>query len=275
MYKLIYLCSIFSVITLQAQIFSQIAEFGSFQEAVSFSINQQGNIYVTDASTNEVTKFDKNGKELIVKGGYGWDTESFDNPCDIIASTLNVYVADKNNNRIVFLDKDLNYLSELNNDNTDFAYPLSIGSTIQGDLLLLDSDNSKILKLNIDGEYILKFGDYESGDYTLNAPKRFRISDDFNVFVLDDSSLVIFDQFGTGLKKAVLNCSCENLSITHSNLVLNSSTEIFHSNSDLAKIKLNKITIIPSQDKIMQAAIFDKILYVLTSNNIILYKQQK
>jgi len=87
--------------------------FGKFSNAVSFSINPVGSIYITDADKNEIIKLDTLGNELNRIGGYGWNPAAFDFPADIFAQTLKVYVADKNNNRIQVFDKDLNFRYEL------------------------------------------------------------------------------------------------------------------------------------------------------------------
>jgi hypothetical protein len=95
-------------------------EIGSFQSASSIAINQAGFIYVSNAGSNEIVKMDTLGNVIRTIGGYGWSASAFDYPIKIFANTLNVYVADRNNDRIQIFDKDLNYLSEISSRKSSF-----------------------------------------------------------------------------------------------------------------------------------------------------------
>ncbi len=59
---------------------------------------------------NEIVKLDTLNNALKSIGGYGWSNSTFDEPVDIYATDLRVYVTDKNNNRVQVFDKDLNFL---------------------------------------------------------------------------------------------------------------------------------------------------------------------
>ncbi len=165
--KLIFLkiLLMFPFIVLPQKI-QQVAEIGDFYQASSFSINAAGFIYVTDAGANEIIKLDTLGNELISIGGYGWSESAFDEPVDIFATTLNLYVADKNNHRIQFFDKDLNYLSEFGTNDIDnpdyaFAYPTSCATSNQGDFYILDSDNLRVLKYDLNGNFLIEIGNHD------------------------------------------------------------------------------------------------------------------
>ena len=154
--------------TAYGQTFVPSGNIGSFTAAKSFSINSAGFIFVTDTSSNELIKVDTLGKVIKTIGGYGWQESLFDNPVDVFATTLNVYVSDKNNNRVQFFDKDLNFLSQLTTQNTTdsryiFNYPTCSAVSNQGDLFVLDSDNNRILKFNIRGEFQLTIGSFDAG----------------------------------------------------------------------------------------------------------------
>ena len=87
-------------LTSYAQTFVEKEQLGDFTSASAFSVSPSLHIYVSDSQTNEITKLDSIGNAIKTIGGYGWDENSFDNPVDIYANVLQVYVADKNNNRI-------------------------------------------------------------------------------------------------------------------------------------------------------------------------------
>ena len=90
------------------QSYNYISSFGDFSNTASFYINSAGNIYITDSGNNQVFKYDTLGNLLKETGGYGWKEDTFDDPVDIYATPLNIYVCDKNNHRIQRYDKDLN-----------------------------------------------------------------------------------------------------------------------------------------------------------------------
>ena len=127
---------------------------GKFKNASAFTITAAGILYVADASSDEIYKLDTLGNNLKDVGGYGWDEGAFDHPVDVFANPLSVYVTDKNNHRIQRFDKDLNFISLLytrENDNPAerFGYPLSAVTSNQGDLFILDSENKRILKFDL------------------------------------------------------------------------------------------------------------------------------
>ena len=92
-----------------AQQFELVGEIGEFENASSFFINQTGFIFISDIQRNEISKYDTAGNKIISIGGYGWNESSFDEPVDIYATTLDVYVTDMNNHRIQIFDKLANY----------------------------------------------------------------------------------------------------------------------------------------------------------------------
>ncbi|MDZ7766897.1 MAG: NHL repeat-containing protein [Melioribacteraceae bacterium] len=140
-----------------------------FPAALTFQSHQTNIIYVTDIERNEIYKLDFEGNVLNFIGGYGWNPATFDEPVHIFASTLSVYVTDKNNDRIQYFDKDLNYLSQLRSDDLrgeySFRYPTSAVVSPVGDLFVLDSDNSRILKFDLNGNFTTEIGSYDAGSF--------------------------------------------------------------------------------------------------------------
>ncbi|MBR9976796.1 MAG: hypothetical protein KFH87_01800, partial [Bacteroidetes bacterium] len=86
--------------------------FGSFVSAEAISTDQFGNIFIADAGTSVVYKFDIQGKQLAEVGGPGWGSQQFDRPTGIDAQLgIAVYVADMGNSRISRFDRDLNFMA--------------------------------------------------------------------------------------------------------------------------------------------------------------------
>jgi len=254
-------------------------QIGSFSSARSFSINSLGHIYVSDVSTNEIIKLDTLGKVIKTIGGYGWTESSFDYPADVFATPLNIYIADKNNNRIQLFDKDLNFLSFLSTQNSDddrikFRYPLSSAVSSQGDVFILDSDNKRILKFNSRWEYQTSIGSYDAGSFALVNPKQFTITTDAKIIVVDSGNLVLFDQFGNGIKIIQFPFEPENINAAFQIICVNDKSQIaYFLDSDLELNNLKPVIFNPElEDDIEDSFIYNSKLYLLTKNAILIYK---
>jgi DNA-binding beta-propeller fold protein YncE len=266
--------------TVHAQEFIFYFSFGNFRDAASFYINSAGFIYVSDTGSDEIYKLDTLGNLNKEIGGYGWDDESFDDPVDVFATPLNVYISDKNNHRIQRFDKDLNFISQLSAReniplNEQFGYPLGCVTSTQGDLFILDSENKRIIKFDLFGNFIQNFGGYEAGEFMLNSPKKIAISGNNNIYVLDESNIKIFDQFGNGMAVFPVDINPNCINIIFSNLTVNNEEEIFHADLKSSPLKLSKIILTDLPEKyrgktdIICSLIFNNKLYILTSTEIL------
>lgn len=274
--KLITIMILFTFVNSFSQTFLFENEIGRFTSASSFSINSAGFIYVTDISKNEVLKLDKRGKVLKSVGGFGWGIESFDNPIDVNANMLNVYVTDHNNNRIQFFDKDLNFLFEFNSKNIEnnryaFAYPKSCVVSNQGDMFILDGDNHRILKFNTKGNFVSEIGNTDSGEYALDNPKKLAISNDGKLFVSDGQLVKVFDYFGTGIIKINSELKNANLNVSGFTLTINDNNKI--KLLDLLNGNNKFVEFIPkeSNEDIVSSIAINDYLYVLTPTCILIY----
>lgn len=197
----------------QAEEFLFDKSIGKFNSASAISVNAAGFIYVTDRSRDEIYKLNEAGDLLARQGGYGWNTGAFDDPADVYAGILNVYVADMNNHRIQVFDKDLNFLYSLEGRNSgnrnnegqaEFEYPAAVSVSNQGDVFVSDSENRRIVKLSPDGSRRMTFGGYDAGEFQLSHPMGLAVTNNNTVAVIDREKLVLFDQFGLGLAASAL-----------------------------------------------------------------------
>ena len=253
-------------------------DLGEFESASAFTLTPGGKFFVTDLSRNEIVKVDTLGNLIQSIGGYGWNSSTFDEPIDIFATDLRVYVTDKNNNRIQVFDKDLNYLFLIKTnqqaiDINNFQYPTSCESSIQGDIYILDSDNTRVMKFNSEGNYLLEFGNYDSGDFMLSSPVKLSLSQDSKIFVLDENKLAVFDQYGMGLLKLNSNVEPENISITYNNLIINTSDSLYYLNLQSPNNKFVNLTPdnLDKDENIIEGIFFNRNLYLLTENKILHY----
>lgn len=254
--------------------------FGQFKKASSFYINPAGYIYVTDKNTNEIFALDTLGNIIKEIGGYGWRESAFDEPVDVFADALKVFVADKNNHRIQRFDKNLNFNFQIftrdnENEQERFGYPLSAVMSNQGDIYILDSENIRIVKFDIFGNFIQNFGSYDYGNYALSRPKQLAISNRNNVYIIDGKQIIIFDQYGNGAGKITGTEDFSSIRIIYEWMTVSTGEKIFFTNLNFPDLSLKEITFAASTEvpQIVSSFIFNDKLYILSEEHILVFKK--
>ena len=273
-----FLAIIFFSATAFCQTFTFDFSFGKFQKASSFDLNSAGFLFITDSGNDKLYKYDTLGTYIIETGGYGWKEAAFDNPVDVFATPLNIYVADKNNHRIERFDKDLNYISQLYTRESDkpeqqFGYPLGCATSTQGDLFILDSENKRILKFDLFGNFIQNFGGIDAGDFTLSNPTHLAVSASTKTFVTDGKDIIVFDNYGNGLSRLETDLNLKGMRINFSSLTVNTDSEIYYANLNAPEFDLQKVNLIGLDYKpdIVTSIMQKNKLYVLTENEILVF----
>lgn len=263
------------------QTFIQTGELGRFQNATAFTLSSAGFFYVSDASQNKIYKIDTLGKIINEIGGYGWSASAFDFPSDVFTNSLNVYVADRYNRRVQAFDKDLNFLYEIksrddrNNGRSSFSfgYPASCAVSNLGSIFILDEENKHVLKFSSNGEYMLTFGGYDYGKYSLKSPSGIRVVSGDASFIIDNSRLLLFDSFGTGA--AILNFKDNMTGInSYYDLVLiNSKYKVYLLNMKDMTANEMQLSREDDDEKIISSLYDGSSLYLLYENRIIKLKK--
>jgi hypothetical protein len=268
---------IFNPISLPQQ-FNYERSIGEFKNATAFYINAAGVVFVTDDITDAVYQLDTLGNVFLSIGGYGWEIDAFDDPVDIFADALKVLVTDRNNSRIQRFDKNLNFIFEFKTEDNDieaerFRYPLSAVPSNLGDVFILDSDNLRIVKFDLFGNYLQDIGGYDYGSFTLSDPKQLAISMDNNIYVIDGDVIFIFDNYGTALGLIEAEEKLRSIRIIFNWLTTNTKEKIYFSNLKSHEEKLIEAIIngFEQEFEIVSSLIFNKKLYVLTPNTIHIY----
>ncbi len=271
------LLTFFTPILLYSQSLIFLNEFGNFQSANAFDVDLSYNIFVTDLKTNTISKINPSGKMELNIGGFGWNESTFDMPIDIVTNTLSLYVADKNNHRIQRFDKDLNFLSVLDGRNTnsdlDFGYPLCIEISNIGDLFILDSDNNRILKYNLSGEYLQEIGGNDAGNYAVANPQYFTLDRESNIYILDDEIIKVFDQYGNSKLSFIPEIKPNKINIYEDILILINSEEIMLFNVTERNIVAHFVDF-PNlnSELIVDADISKTLIYVLTQHRLLTFR---
>lgn len=182
---------------------------GLFKNPCALDVSEDGRIFICDRGNNRVQEFNLKGFLIKDVGGFGWYNEQFDEPADIWArSTISIFIADYNNQRVERYDKDLNYISSLySNEGGEtrfqFREVLSSAYSPQGDIFVLDGGENKVIKFNAQNKGEIAFGFYESGRGQLTSPVQIELTSDYKVVVSDAGAKAIFfyDYFGNFLYK--------------------------------------------------------------------------
>jgi len=264
-----------------SQNFQYERSFGEFKNAMSFYINSAGVVYITDDVTDEVYQIDTLGNLINLIGGYGWEINAFDDPADVFADALKVFVTDKNNHRIQRFDKNLNFIFQFKTRDNDieeerFGYPVSAVPSNLGDVFILDSENNRILKFDLFGNYIMDFGGYDYGSYYLQDPKQLAISMQNNIYVLDGEDIYIYDNYGTAIGDIEIPGEMRSIRIIFQWLTINSDKKIFLANlnskeQQLIEVKLSGYDV---EFEIVSSLVFNSKLYVLTPKSILIFSPQ-
>jgi DNA-binding beta-propeller fold protein YncE len=177
--------------------------FGRFAGAADLDYDVAGNIYVVDRVGNMLVKFSPRGDSVRAVSGFGRGQLQFDSPAGVCARRGNdIYVADYNNHRVQRFNRMLDYITTISTrDDPDerkrFGYPRDVAVTRQGDLMIVDGENRRILKIDAFGKVERAFGDLNAGAGRLVDPSQIEVDDEDNVYVLDRDRILQFDPFGS------------------------------------------------------------------------------
>ncbi len=173
------------------------------QAPVALTLSPEDQLYLLDARLAAIAKLTSDGHLSNQIGGPGSGQKQFYDPADLsIYSGLDLFVADRGNDRIVRLDRNLNYLSEfssLSGTATDLSFekPLSVLQGARGDLFIAEGGNDRILKIAPDGAPLFSFGVYGEARGALYQPRRLEPDPLSGIWVLDQRGhLVHFDEYG-------------------------------------------------------------------------------
>jgi uncharacterized protein (TIGR03663 family) len=124
---------------------------GAFEEPVGIDIDNLGNFYVADTWNRRVQKFDANFNPITQWDVVGWESESVVNkPYLAVDDQGRVFISDPEGYRVIAYDGDtgdvLATWGQYGQDLASFKLPVGLEITIDGQLIVVDSDNNRIMK---------------------------------------------------------------------------------------------------------------------------------
>ncbi|MDW8018830.1 MAG: NHL repeat-containing protein [Chloroherpetonaceae bacterium] len=203
---------------------ARILPVAEFQQARAIAVTPLGEIFVLDGALSRLYKLDPTGKKLAHVGGFGIDREAFDMPLDLTTDGLNVFIADRGNQRISQFDRYLNFvtllqnrptplvpfgtISESTNSASQLWRPISVSILGQGDLYILDEAQRQVIRINPltfaaeiqqrQNPNQFQFGGFDAGAGNLIEPRCLQTSRSGKIFVADvgRNAVVVYDMFG-------------------------------------------------------------------------------
>lgn len=214
------------------------AEVKGFQNAVSLSPDNLGNVYVLDNKANQVIKFNNKLVEVKRNGKQGWSEGLFDTPTSIDASTgLDIFICDGKNNRVSRFDRNLNYISSLVTNLSTFLAQYQFNTPISSilmnsnDLYVYDKDNNRVVIYKEGLTPVNSFGEYQnSSGRIINGKKMVKDKNNY-IFIHDggQNAVLKFDNFGTFVKKIKVD-TIYSISVYENNLFILTKNKIYSYN---------------------------------------------
>ena len=136
---------------------SQVLQWGSFGQIdgghffqlEGLSVDNEGNVYVTDSGNARIQKFTSDGQFLKTWGVSGTDNGEFKKPTGIATYENNVYVVDSEQSRIQVFDSTGKFLQswgKFGSDQGEFFYPQGISISNDGVVYVADTKNQSKTK---------------------------------------------------------------------------------------------------------------------------------
>lgn len=195
-------------------------QLGQFRDAKGIAIDPAGNIFVGDAETNTITKFDSNGNPLFKFGGRGTGNGQFIFPSGprsgtnyLIGLTTNsageLFVPDFENNRVQKFSNAGVFISSFGSTgsaNGEFFQPSAVALDANGNIFVSERGNHRVQKFSSTGTFITKWGVSGTGDGAFGeygGASGIAVDDQGNVYVADGSGGRIqkFDNNGNFILK--------------------------------------------------------------------------
>jgi hypothetical protein len=185
---------------------SVLAELKSPQ---AVEIDMRGFIYLADPGVHRIFKFSSQLELLARTSGWGNEQDLLDYPFDIAVDRgLNLLIAEYYNGRIIRLDSDLNYISEINlsSGGDDFKNPISLALSAWGETFILQENTGEVLKMIPSGKST-QFGGFRPGSANLAGANHLVIDEQGQLFVSlpQEKSLIVYDRYGSYLWTLALN----------------------------------------------------------------------
>jgi len=214
---------------------------GHFFQLESLSIDNEGNVYVTDSGNARIQKFTSDGQFLKTWGVSGTDNGEFKKPTGIATYENNVYVVDSEQSKIQVFDSTGKFLQswgKFGSDQGEFFYPQGISISNDGVVYVADTKNHRIQQFTTDGEFLSSFGIFGPGDGKLRTPVDVALGENY-IYVSDPANWKIEKYTYEGISVASFDYNFGGSLVQPYGLIVDTDGNIYF--TDLYKHRIVKI----------------------------------
>jgi DNA-binding beta-propeller fold protein YncE len=153
-----------------------------FNRPTDVAFAKNGDFYVSDGYGNSrVVKFDRDGKFLLSWGRKGKADGEFDLPHAVrVDSKGNVYVADRENDRIQVFDPNGKFLRKMGG-----VAPFGLFITREDTLFVADGRANRVVKMTAEGKLLASFGEKGTAPGQFDMAHAVTVGRDGAVYVCD------------------------------------------------------------------------------------------
>ena len=165
------------------------------------AVDKNNYVYVANASNHTISKYNSEGKCVKVVGREGCQPGELNHPCGVAVIGEQVYVCDRNNNKIQIFDYNLNFIRSFGchgNAQGQLHWPYDLVQDCEGRIYITDCDNHRIQIIEPNGGFLGSFGTRGSNKGKLKRPMGICLGTDDLLYITeyDNHRVSVFQRSG-------------------------------------------------------------------------------
>jgi DNA-binding beta-propeller fold protein YncE len=168
---------------------------GQLEAPSDVTVDANGNLYVADTNNNRIQKYDAQGNFVAYAGGYQSDIEMTQPWSLAVGADGSVFVANTWGHSVIKLDAELKLVeswgvggqTEAGGDPFALYGPRDIAVAPNGNVLIADTGNARIVEYTPDGDFVRQFGSKGTSGAPLefNEPTSIDVTAAGEIYVAD------------------------------------------------------------------------------------------